>query len=73
MSLPPGFLDELRNRLTLSDVVGKKVMWDKRKSQPGKGDLWAPCPFHHEKPRLSMWMIARGSTTALVAMKKGTR
>ncbi|MFW2588998.1 DNA primase [Sagittula sp. SSi028] len=49
MSLPPGFLDELRNRLTLSDVVGKKVMWDKRKSQPGKGDLWAPCPFHHEK------------------------
>ncbi|MEQ5871102.1 DNA primase [Sagittula sp. NFXS13] len=49
MSLAPGFLDELRNRLTLSDVVGKKVMWDKRKSQPGKGDLWAPCPFHHEK------------------------
>ncbi|UWQ06839.1 DNA primase [Aliiroseovarius crassostreae] len=49
MSLPPGFLDELRTRLTLSDVVGRKVMWDKRKSQPGKGDMWAPCPFHHEK------------------------
>ncbi|WP_425071988.1 DNA primase [Sagittula sp. S175] len=49
MSLPPGFLDELRNRISLSDVVGRKVMWDKRKSQPGKGDLWAPCPFHHEK------------------------
>ncbi|WP_226549781.1 DNA primase [Celeribacter naphthalenivorans] len=49
MSLPPGFLDELRNRLSLTDVVGRKVMWDARKSNPGKGDMWAPCPFHHEK------------------------
>ena len=49
MSLPPGFLDELRNRLTLSDVVGKKVLWDKRKSNAAKGDFWAPCPFHQEK------------------------
>jgi len=49
MSLPPGFLDELRNRVSLTDVVGRKVMWDARKSQPGKGDMWAPCPFHHEK------------------------
>src|SRR5210317_328478 len=49
MSLPPGFLDELRTRLTLSQVVGRKVMWDKRKSNQGKGDFWAPCPFHHEK------------------------
>jgi DNA primase len=24
-------------------------MWDKRKSNQGKGDFWAPCPFHHEK------------------------
>lgn len=49
MSLPPGFLDELRTRVSLSDVVGRKVMWDQRKSQPGKGDMWSPCPFHHEK------------------------
>jgi len=49
MSLPPGFLDELRNRLTLSDVVGRKVLWDKRKSNAAKGDFWAPCPFHQEK------------------------
>ena len=49
MSLPPGFLDELRTRVSLSDVVGRKVMWDQRKSQPGKGDYWSPCPFHHEK------------------------
>jgi len=24
-------------------------MWDQRKSNMGKGDMWAPCPFHHEK------------------------
>lgn len=49
MSLPPGFLDELRNRLSISQVVGRKVMWDTRKSNQGKGDFWAPCPFHQEK------------------------
>jgi len=49
MSLPPGFLDELRSRASLSQVVGRKVMWDQRKSNQGKGDMWAPCPFHQEK------------------------
>jgi DNA primase len=49
MSLPPGFLDELRTRITLSSVVGKKVTWDMRKSNMAKGDFWAPCPFHQEK------------------------
>jgi DNA primase len=49
MSLPPGFLDELRTRASLSQVVGRKVVWDARKSNQGKGDMWAPCPFHQEK------------------------
>lgn len=49
MSLPPGFLDELRTRVSLSSVVGRKVTWDPRKSNQGKGDMWAPCPFHQEK------------------------
>jgi DNA primase len=49
MSLPPGFLDELRSRTSLSQVVGRKVVWDMRKSNQGKGDMWAPCPFHQEK------------------------
>ncbi|MEM6310480.1 MAG: DNA primase, partial [Pseudomonadota bacterium] len=49
MSLPPGFLDELRTRLSLGQVVGRKVMFDQRKSNQAKGDLWAPCPFHQEK------------------------
>ena len=49
MSLPPGFLDDLRTRISLSQVVGRKVMWDSRKSNQAKGDMWAPCPFHQEK------------------------
>ncbi len=49
MSLPPAFLDELRSRLSLAQVVGRKVMWDARKTNQGKGDFWAPCPFHQEK------------------------
>ncbi len=49
MSLPPGFLDELRSRASLARVVGRKVTWDMRKSNQGKGDMWAPCPFHQEK------------------------
>ena len=49
MSLPPGFLDELRSRVSLSQVVGRKVTWDLRKSNQGKGDMWAPCPFHQER------------------------
>ncbi len=48
-TLPPGFLEELRTRVTLSSVVGRKVTWDNRKSNLAKGDLWAPCPFHQEK------------------------
>jgi DNA primase len=49
MSLPNGFLDELRTRVTLSSIVGRKVTWDMRKSNLAKGDFWAPCPFHQEK------------------------
>ena len=49
MSLPPGFLDELRTRSSLAQVVGRKVAWDQRKSNQAKGDMWAACPFHQEK------------------------
>lgn len=48
MSLPPGFIDELRDRVSLAAVVGRKVSWD-RKSNAARGDYWSPCPFHQEK------------------------
>jgi DNA primase len=43
------FLEEIRQRLPIHEVVGEHVIWDKRKSQPGRGDFWACCPFHGEK------------------------
>lgn len=49
MSLPPQFLDEIRARVPLSRVIGRKVVWDQRRSNQAKGDWWAPCPFHGEK------------------------
>ena len=49
MRFPPAFLDDIRARIPISDVVGRKVTWDKRKSNPGRGDYWACCPFHGEK------------------------
>jgi DNA primase len=49
MRFPPQFLDEIRARVNISSVVGRRVQWDRRKSQPGKGDYWACCPFHTEK------------------------
>jgi DNA primase len=49
MRFSDSFLDEIRQRLPITQVVGEHVVWDKRKSQPGKGDMWACCPFHAEK------------------------
>ncbi len=49
MRFSDAFLDDIRNRLPITQVVGEHVVWDKRKSQPGKGDMWACCPFHGEK------------------------
>ncbi len=49
MRFSPQFLDEIRDRIPIADVVARKVTWDKRKSQPSRGDYWACCPFHGEK------------------------
>src|SRR3546814_1502573 len=44
MAFSPEFLDELRNRLTLSAVVGRRVKLVKRGRE--HSGLW---PFHNEK------------------------
>ena len=49
MRFPPSFLDDIRGRVAISSVVGRKVAWDRRKTNAGKGDYWACCPFHGEK------------------------
>ncbi|NDW05224.1 DNA primase [Jiella pacifica] len=49
MRFPPSFLDEIRDRVPISEVIGRRVTFDRKKSQPGRGDFWACCPFHGEK------------------------
>ncbi len=45
MAIPPRFLSELRDRLTLSDIVGRRV----KLTRAGMKEYKACCPFHHEK------------------------
>jgi len=44
MSFPPAFLEELRARLTLSDIIGKRIPL----TRAGR-EFKACCPFHKEK------------------------
>ncbi len=44
MSIPPRFLDEIRNRLTLSDIIGRRIS-----VQRAGHEFKACCPFHKEK------------------------
>ncbi|PCJ00281.1 MAG: DNA primase [Alphaproteobacteria bacterium] len=44
MSLSPHFLDELRNRLTLSEIIGRRI----KVTRAGR-ESKACCPFHSEK------------------------
>lgn len=49
MRFPPSFLDEIRDRVPISSVVGQRVAWDRKKTNAQRGDYWACCPFHGEK------------------------
>jgi DNA primase len=44
VAIPPAFLEELRGRVLLSDIVGRRL----RLVRSGR-DWKAPCPFHAEK------------------------
>ncbi len=44
MAFPPRFLDELRNRLSLAETIGRRVKLTRR----GR-EFVGLCPFHHEK------------------------
>ena len=45
MALPPRFLDELRGRVSITDIVGRSV----RLIRKGRGEATGLCPFHNEK------------------------
>lgn len=48
MRFPQSFLDEIRDRVPISAVVGTRVTFDRKKTNASKGDFWACCPFHGE-------------------------
>ncbi len=49
MRFSNNFLDELRDRIPISEVIGRHVTWDRKKTNAPRGDFWACCPFHGEK------------------------
>ncbi|HEX5933381.1 MAG TPA: DNA primase [Pseudorhizobium sp.] len=49
MRFSNSFLDEIRDRVSISAVVGRRVTWDRKKTNVSRGDYWACCPFHGEK------------------------
>jgi len=49
MRFSQSFLDEIRDRVPISQVVRMRVSFDKRKTNTARGDYWACCPFHGEK------------------------
>ena len=44
MNFPPQFLDELRDKILLSDLIGRRVKLTRRGNE-----YTGLCPFHHEK------------------------
>jgi DNA primase len=49
MRFDQAFLDDLRERVPISQVIGTRVAWDRKKSNAARGDHWGNCPFHGEK------------------------
>ena len=67
MSFPADFLDELRSRIRISEVVGRKLKLIKR----GR-EFLALCPFHNDsKPSLSV-VDEKTSITVLHAVHMAT-
>jgi DNA primase len=48
MRFDNAFLDEIRDRVPISSVIGQRVTWDRKKTNASRGDYWACCPFHAE-------------------------
>lgn len=49
MHFDPSFLDDIRARVPISSLIGQRVTFDRKKSNPARGDHWFCCCFHGEK------------------------
>ena len=67
-ALPSSFIAELKERVTLSDLIRPAIgSWDRKKSNPSRRDWWSPCPFHQENLRAFMLMIIKAFIIVLDA------
>lgn len=48
MRFSESFLNDIRDRVPISSVIGSRVTWDRKKTNTSRGDWWACCPFHGE-------------------------
>ena len=71
MKVPQDILDKIRDHTSLSSIISRKVSWDKKKTNPSKGDFWASCPFHTEKTASFHVNDAKGYYYCFGCHKKG--
>ena len=50
MSKSDFFINQLREKLSIIDIVGRKVRWDEKKTNYGKGIYWACCNATYSFP-----------------------
>ena len=73
MALPPGFVEELRSRVSLAQVVGRKVTWDPRKTQRRPRRLLGALPVPPGKDRLVPRRRGQGLLLLLRLPRQGRR
>ena len=72
MRFSDDFLRQLRERVSIADFAGRRLTWERRKSQPAKGEFWACCPFHSEKSASFHVLDAKGLYYCFGCQERGS-
>ncbi len=72
MRFSDDFLRQLRERVSIADYAGRRLTWERRKSQPAKGEFWACCPFHSEKSASFHVLDAKGMYYCFGCQERGS-
>lgn len=72
MRFSDDFLRQLRERVSIADFAGRRLTWERRKSQPAKGEFWACCPFHSEKSASFHVLDAKGMYYCFGCQERGS-
>lgn len=47
--IAPADVERAKAKIPISEIIGRYVTWDRKKTRARAGDFWACCPFHGEK------------------------